>query len=230
MVIDLTGEPAEKRPRVERGPRAGSSPSAPAARTPRSAHGNVGALEEALERAQAELETEQHRVDTTDFPRPQTLQQRLMGYFPESPEETAADNNLYRLECKVKRLRRELAAARETESARKSLRKASAARPAECVYLLTTAQGSCYCGWTDDFESRLKKHRGELSGGAVATTMKAKMGQVWNLACLVRGFPNAKAARQFEAAWKALRKAHRPVLPQGVPISTRRARSLLLLL
>lgn len=85
------------------------------------------------------------------------------------------------------------------------------------VYLLKTDEGGCYCGWTRDWQTRLKQHRGEKAGGAKLTTIRALQGEEWKLACLVRGFPDDRAARQFEKAWKALHKAHLPQRPRGLP-------------
>lgn len=84
------------------------------------------------------------------------------------------------------------------------------------MYLLKTDDGGCYCGWTRDLQHRLKRHRGDLAGGAWATKVRARRGEKWNLACLVRGFPDDRAARQFEKAWKALHRAHLPQRPHGL--------------
>lgn len=41
-------------------------------------------------------------------------------------------------------------------------------------------------------------------GGARATTMRVGEGQAWRRACLVSGFPDQRAALQFEWRWKSL--------------------------
>jgi len=68
-------------------------------------------------------------------------------------------------------------------------------------YLLETVSGSpkTYVGVTPDLDRRLRQHNGELSGGAAATH-----GRVWKRVCHVRGFPDHRAALQFEWRWKQI--------------------------
>ena len=54
-------------------------------------------------------------------------------------------------------------------------------------YCLESATGSTYIGSSVDVDRRLRQHNGELKGGARATA---------------RGFPDSKAALQFEWKWK----------------------------
>lgn len=70
------------------------------------------------------------------------------------------------------------------------------------VYLLHCTDGSTYVGATVDPIHRLRQHRGEIKGGAHATTMKIKRGHTWSRVLLVEGFPDWPAALQFEWAFK----------------------------
>ena len=68
-----------------------------------------------------------------------------------------------------------------------------------CYLLATCDAGSqkTYVGITPDLDRRLKQHNGLLSGGA-----KATHGRAWERRCHVRGFPDHRAALQFEWRWK----------------------------
>jgi len=70
------------------------------------------------------------------------------------------------------------------------------------VYLLECTDGSTYVGATVDPDHRLRQHRGEIKGGAHATTIKVKQGHTWSRVLLVEGFPDWPAALQFEWAFK----------------------------
>jgi structure-specific endonuclease subunit SLX1 len=72
-----------------------------------------------------------------------------------------------------------------------------------CYFLFST-NGQTYIGATVDPDRRLRQHNGELVGGARATTMRVGEGQAWRRACLVSGFPDQRAALQFEWRWKSL--------------------------
>jgi predicted GIY-YIG superfamily endonuclease len=70
------------------------------------------------------------------------------------------------------------------------------------VYFLQQLGGSkTYIGATLDIDRRLKQHNGQLKGGARATA-----GLSWKRVCHVAGFPNERAALQFEWAWKHFSK------------------------
>lgn len=69
-------------------------------------------------------------------------------------------------------------------------------------YLLATSDGKSqktYVGVTPDLERRLRQHNGELSGGAYATA-----GRKWERIGYVSGFPDHRAALQFEWRWKQI--------------------------
>ena len=73
--------------------------------------------------------------------------------------------------------------------------------PWNCYLLVTNDGGKqkTYVGVTPDLDRRLRQHNGEMSGGAAATT-----GRRWERACHVRGFPDVRAALQFEWRWKQI--------------------------
>lgn len=70
------------------------------------------------------------------------------------------------------------------------------------VYLLESSSHSTYIGATVDLNRRLRQHNKEIKGGARATSIKVAKGEVWTRRCYVQGFPDWKAALQFEWAWK----------------------------
>jgi structure-specific endonuclease subunit SLX1 len=66
------------------------------------------------------------------------------------------------------------------------------------VYLLQEVGGTrTYIGATLDVTRRLQQHNGIQSGGA-----KATRGKQWSRICHITGFPDEKAALQFEWSWK----------------------------
>jgi len=82
------------------------------------------------------------------------------------------------------------------------------------VYLLVSTNNNTYVGATVDLEHRLRQHNGEIKGGAWATTNKVKQGETWTRACYVSGFPDWRAALQFEWRWKQLsRQLAKNMLP-----------------
>lgn len=68
------------------------------------------------------------------------------------------------------------------------------------VYLLLNdANTRTYVGATVNPDRRLRQHNKEIVGGARATA-----GDHWTRICLVSGFPDERAALQFEWTWKHL--------------------------
>ena len=76
------------------------------------------------------------------------------------------------------------------------------------VYLLVADGGATYVGATVDLNRRLKQHNKELAGGAHATGAKVAQGQTWKRHCYVSGFPDWKAALQFEWRWKQISRKY----------------------
>ena len=72
------------------------------------------------------------------------------------------------------------------------------------VYLLLSSDNSTYVGATVDLERRLRQHKGEIKGGAYATTSKVNKGETWIRVAHVEGFPDWSSALQFEWRWKQL--------------------------
>ena len=72
------------------------------------------------------------------------------------------------------------------------------------VYLLESTSGNTYVGATVDLNRRLRQHNKEIKGGASATSIKVLKGETWRRVCFVKGFPEWRAALQFEWRWKQL--------------------------
>ena len=66
-------------------------------------------------------------------------------------------------------------------------------------YIIYHPCGATYAGVSPDPVQRLRKHNGEISGGAKYTLSK---GSGWIHVCLVSGFPTKQNALQFEWAVK----------------------------
>jgi len=72
------------------------------------------------------------------------------------------------------------------------------------VYILESTSGATYVGATIDVEHRLRQHNGEIKGGAKATSIKCKKGEIWRRVCYVKHFPSWISALQFEWRLKQL--------------------------
>jgi structure-specific endonuclease subunit SLX1 len=72
------------------------------------------------------------------------------------------------------------------------------------VYLLESSDHATYVGATIDLDRRLRQHNKEIKGGARATGIKVNQGQQWKRICYVSGFPDWRAALQFEWRWKQI--------------------------
>jgi predicted GIY-YIG superfamily endonuclease len=69
--------------------------------------------------------------------------------------------------------------------------------PWYCYLLASEDSSRTYIGATIDPDRRLHQHNGHKGGGA-----KATRGRTWHRVALVAGFPDERAALQFEWAWK----------------------------
>jgi len=72
------------------------------------------------------------------------------------------------------------------------------------VYLLLSTDNCTYVGATVDLNHRLRQHNKEIKGGAKITSAKVVKGETWKRVIHVEGFPDWKAALQFEWRWKQL--------------------------
>ena len=94
------------------------------------------------------------------------------------------------------------------------------------VYLLESTKGNTYVGATIDLDRRLRQHNKEIKGGAYITSMKVMQGETWRRVCYVKGFPDWRAALQFEWRWKQLSRKFSLKIP---PLEKRAAALKLLL-
>ena len=67
------------------------------------------------------------------------------------------------------------------------------------LFYIIHNKGSTYAGVSPDPIKRLRKHNGEISGGAKYTLSK---GEGWKHICLISGFKTKQQALQFEWAFK----------------------------
>lgn len=69
------------------------------------------------------------------------------------------------------------------------------------LYIIYCMRGQrTYIGITNNLERRLRKHRGEIKGGAKFTTRYSRLGHAWVLGATVHGFHNHQEALRFEWA------------------------------
>ena len=73
------------------------------------------------------------------------------------------------------------------------------------VYLLRCADGSLYCGWTNDLERRLATHAAGRGARYTASRRPVAL-------ALAQPMPDARAARREEARIKRLRRAQKLAL------------------
>lgn len=74
------------------------------------------------------------------------------------------------------------------------------------VYCLqSTVSRRTYVGYSIDPFKRLRKHNGEIAGGAKYTTK----GRPWVIQYLCGGFPGQRAGLRFEKRWHMIRKKGR---------------------
>lgn len=79
-------------------------------------------------------------------------------------------------------------------------------------YCLESETKTTYIGSTIDPDRRLRQHNRELVGGAKATGRS----QGWRRICCITGFPDERAALQFEWKWKQVSKQK-----SGTPLEKR---------
>jgi structure-specific endonuclease subunit SLX1 len=92
-----------------------------------------------------------------------------------------------------------------------------------CYCLIRADSGASYVGATVDMSHRIRQHNCEIKGGAKYTSSAVAAGHTWKILCTVGGFPDSRAALQFEWKWKAL------TAKKGVP-ALKRVHALITLL
>jgi predicted GIY-YIG superfamily endonuclease len=92
-----------------------------------------------------------------------------------------------------------------------------------CYCLVRADSGASYVGATVDMAHRIRQHNCEIKGGAKYTSSAVAAGHTWNILYTVAGFPDSRAALQFEWKWKAL------TAKKGVP-ALKRTHALIALL
>ena len=79
--------------------------------------------------------------------------------------------------------------------------------PWVCYIIVHEATGCTYVGVSPYPVQRLRRHNGEISGGAKYTTSK---GPGWRHVCLIKGFMTSQQALQFEWAVKHVKPRKGP--------------------
>lgn len=72
------------------------------------------------------------------------------------------------------------------------------------VYFIESTNGSTYIGATVNLDKRIRQHNKEITGGALATSIKVSKGEIWSYVCYVENFPNWNEALKFEWRWKQI--------------------------
>jgi structure-specific endonuclease subunit SLX1 len=109
----------------------------------------------------------------------------------------------YRVEHGKKKRRNIYMDGEEQEKQNECVKEEDKGKPSY-VYLLVATGGATYVGATVDLDHRLRQHNKEIKGGAAATSAKVAAGEKWTRACHVAGFPDWRAALQFEWRWKQI--------------------------
>lgn len=85
------------------------------------------------------------------------------------------------------------------------------------VYFIESTNGNTYIGATVDLDKRIRQHNSELKGGAYATSLKVKKGEVWSYICYIQNCPTWNAALQCEWRWKQLSRQIQKEKPNQLP-------------
>tara|TARA_B100001769_G_scaffold254470_1_gene230292 strand:- start:488 stop:868 length:381 start_codon:yes stop_codon:yes gene_type:complete len=70
------------------------------------------------------------------------------------------------------------------------------------VYFIESTNGRTYIGATVDLNKRIRQHNCEIKGGATATSIQVKKGEIWSYVCYLENCPSWNAALQCEWRWK----------------------------
>jgi len=85
------------------------------------------------------------------------------------------------------------------------------------VYFIESTNGSTYIGATVNLDKRIRQHNKEITGGAVATSIKVSKGEIWSYVCYVENFPNWNEALKFEWRWKQISRQLQKSNPKQNP-------------
>ena len=85
------------------------------------------------------------------------------------------------------------------------------------VYFIESTNGSTYIGATVNLDKRIRQHNKEITGGAVATSIKVSQGEIWSYVCYVENFPNWNEALKFEWRWKQISRQLQKTNPKQNP-------------
>lgn len=90
-----------------------------------------------------------------------------------------------------------------------------------CTYVLVGQDGGTYTGYTWNIELRLRKHNGELKGGALSTKLRAKgVAKFWSVGFLVI-FDNKRDAMSAETRIKRSKIGTPPAKLKLTPLQRR---------
>lgn len=85
------------------------------------------------------------------------------------------------------------------------------------VYFIESTNGSTYIGASVNLDKRIRQHNKEITGGAVATSIKVSKGEIWSYVCYVENFPNWNEALKFEWRWKQISRQLQKSNPKQNP-------------
>ena len=85
------------------------------------------------------------------------------------------------------------------------------------VYLIVSTSGRTYIGATVDLDKRIRQHNCEIKGGALATSIEIKKGEIWSYVCYIENCPTWNAALQCEWKWKYISRQIQKTKPTQNP-------------
>lgn len=85
------------------------------------------------------------------------------------------------------------------------------------VYFIEATNGRTYIGATVDLDKRIRQHNCEIKGGAVATSIEVKKGEIWSYVCFIENCPTWNAALQCEWRWKYISRQIQKEKPRQLP-------------
>ena len=85
------------------------------------------------------------------------------------------------------------------------------------VYFIEATNGRTYIGATVDLDKRIRQHNCEIKGGATATSIEVKKGEIWSYVCYIENCPSWNAALQFERRWKDISRQIQKTKPTQNP-------------